>query len=311
LDGGDLLFPKLHPSLSTHQRNQLILKADLIIEAFNGMGCDGVAVGDIDLGLGKALLLKMARKANFPFISSNLVDRDTGKPVFKPYLMRELNGLRIGIIALISEDAFDTRGDQAPKGFHLADPRLTAERMVRKLRDQTDLIILLSHLGYQADHVFARNVRGIDIIVGGHTGVPLYNPAVVNETLILQNSAYGRSVGSIAINFSREKASFANADIIKSLRETLKAVEKRIRTLEAEDPGRQRQQTLESTVGYKEMVEKKLRSYGQKHPFRNRIVRLHKGISSDPDILALVVEYERKLANLDQERKDEGCGSRP
>lgn len=289
----------------------MTLKANLVIKAFNQMGCDGVAVGDTDLGLGKTFLLKMAEEANFPFINTNLIDKDTGKPAFKPYVMRELNGLRIGIFALISEDAFDNRKEQALKEFRLEDPHITAEKMVRELRDHTDLIILLSHLGYQANQLYAQKVRGIDIIVGGHTGVPLYNPTVVNETLILQNSAYGRNVGSIDIDFSTGNASFANADIMKSLRETLMTVEKRIRTLEAEEPGKQRRQSLESTLVYKEMLEKKLKTYGQKNPFRNRIVRLHKGILSDPDVLALIEGYKRKLANLGQERKSKGCGSRP
>ena len=285
----------------------MTIKADLIIQAFNQMGCDGVAVGDTDLGLGKDFLLKMAEEANFPFISSNLMDRETSKPVFKPYVMRELNGLRIGIIALISKITFDTRGDQALKEFHLDDPHQTAERMVTELKNQTDLIILLSHLGYRGDKRIAQKVRGIDIIVGGHTGAALYNPAVVGETLILHNSAYGRNVGSIDIDFSKEKASFANADIIKSLRETLMAVDKRIRTLEAEETSKERQETLESTLGYRGIVEKKLEKYVQKNPFRNRIVRLNEGIPSDTDVLALVEGYKRKLADLEPSK---GCGSR-
>ena len=253
----------------------------------------------------------MAQRAKFPFISSNIIDKETGKPAFKPYIIREMNGLRIGIISLISKDVLDKRKGQALEEFGLQDPYLTAETIVAELRDQTDFIILLSHQGHQANRQFAKRVRGINIIVGGHTGVPLYNPHVVNETLILQNSAYGRNIGSIDIEFSNGKVSFANADIMKSLRETLRGVEKKIRSLEEQEPGKQSNEALASTLGYKDILKKKLQTYGQKNPFRNRIVRFDKRIPSDPDVLALVEGCKRKLADLTKKKKSKGCGSDP
>jgi 2',3'-cyclic-nucleotide 2'-phosphodiesterase (5'-nucleotidase family) len=311
LDAGDLLFPRLPASHSTRRRNQLTLKADLIIKAFNRGECDGVAVGDVDLGLGKGLFLKMSEEANFPFISSNLFDRKTNKPIFKPHVMRELNGLRIGIFALISEDIFDKGRDQGLKEFRIEDPHQAVKRMVGKLRYHADLIILLSHLGHQADRLLAQKTRGIDIIVGGHTATPLYNPPVVGETLILQSSAYGRNIGSVDIDFSKERASFANADMVKSLRETLADLGEKTRTLEAGGHGKRRPEILMSILGYKKTMEAKLKAYGEKNPFHNRIVRLHEGISSDPDVLALIEGYKRKLATLDRKRESNGCGSSP
>jgi 2',3'-cyclic-nucleotide 2'-phosphodiesterase (5'-nucleotidase family) len=311
LDAGDLLLPTLPASLSAQRRSELVLKADLIIKAFNQMGCDAVAVGDADLGLGKDLLLKMAGAANFPFISSNILDRETGSPMVKPFAIREMNGLRIGIIALISRDAFDDSEGQPLRELDIQDPYMTAERIVRQLRDQTDLIVLLSHLGYQGDQALAKKVNGIDIIVGGHTAVPLYNPPVVNETLILQNSAYGRNIGSIEIEFSKERASFSNVEMMKSLKDILVSLDKKIRTLEAQKPGKQRDDALKSTVQYKEIVEKKLQTHGNGKPFCNRIIPLREGIRSDPDVLTLIDAYKENLANLAQEGTREGCGSGP
>jgi len=277
----------------------------MIVNAFNHMGCDTVAVGETDLALGSGFLLKMAKEAHFPFVSSNLVDRETGKPLFKPYVVTELDGLRIGIMALISRDVFPAGGNQALKEFHLQDPSLTAERMVSELRDQTNLIILLSHMGHREDRRLAQRVKGIDIIVGGHNGPAQYNPPVVNGALVLHNSAYGKTLGSIEIDFSADKSSFANADIIKSLRETLVAVEKRIQSLETERPSMRGQEALESTMEYRRTVEKRLKAYHRKNPFRNRITRLHDRVPSDPHVHALVEEYKGKSANLG---KDKGCG---
>ena len=57
-------------------------KAHLFIESFNLMGYDATGIGDDDLTLGKELLLEFSRKANFPFLCSNLLDEASGKNLF-------------------------------------------------------------------------------------------------------------------------------------------------------------------------------------------------------------------------------------
>ena len=64
-------------------------KAYLIINSFNLMGYDAIGIGDDDLSLGKEFLLEISKKANFPFLSSNLVDEESGKLLFPPYVLKE------------------------------------------------------------------------------------------------------------------------------------------------------------------------------------------------------------------------------
>ncbi len=70
------------------------------------MGYDALGIGDDDLSLGKEFLVEISKKANFPFLSSNLIDEESGKLLFQPYLLKEINGLRIGIFSLLSPDSF-------------------------------------------------------------------------------------------------------------------------------------------------------------------------------------------------------------
>ena len=68
--------------------------------------------------------------------------------------------------------------------------------MVKELQPKTDLIILLSHLGYPKDMELAQTVSGIQLIIGSHTGINLPHPPLINnKTIILQTSPKGMYAG--------------------------------------------------------------------------------------------------------------------
>ena len=152
-------------------------KALLMTESFNLMKYDAMGIGDDDLSLGKEFLVEVSKKAQFPLLSSNLLDGVSGKPLFQPYLVKEVNGLRIGIFSLLGSDCFFSPTDPRMKGLTLQDPVDVAQKMVKELQPKTDLIILLSHLSYPKDMEFAQKVSGVHVIVGGHTGINLSYPS--------------------------------------------------------------------------------------------------------------------------------------
>ncbi len=104
MDAGDLLFKKFFNPAPEAEVKPAIEKARLIVESFNVMGYDAVGIGDDDLTLGKESLVEIAKSANFPFLSSNIFDEVSGKVLFKPYLVKEVSGVRIGIFSLLSQD---------------------------------------------------------------------------------------------------------------------------------------------------------------------------------------------------------------
>ena len=197
LDAGDLLFKKFSTAVPENQMKMVAQKAQLIIESFNLMGYDAMGVGDDDLTLGKEFLLEMSKKANFPFLSSNLVDEESGNLLFQPYILKEINGLRIGIFSLLSPDVFAGQGDPRRKGLGFRPPVEVAQNMVKELQPKTDLIILLSHLGYPKDMELAQKVPGIHLIVGSHTGIHLAYPPPIKNTIILQTAPKGMYAGKL------------------------------------------------------------------------------------------------------------------
>ena len=62
------------------------------------MGYDAVNVGEKDLMMGFKFLSDLAQKAKFRILSSNLLDKKTEKAIFSPYVIKEIAGLKIGIL---------------------------------------------------------------------------------------------------------------------------------------------------------------------------------------------------------------------
>ncbi len=208
-------------------------KANLIIDSLNLMGYDALAIGDDDLSLGKEFLSEMSRIANFPFLSTNVIDEATGKPLFQTHLIKEVDGLRVGIFSLLGPDTFPNPYDPRRKGLMLRSPTETAQAMVKELQPKTDLIILLSHLGYPKDVELAQAVPGIHLIVGGHSGVNLPNPPILRTVMILQMAAKGLYGGRLDLTFHTSEPYFFNASEKRSLERSLNQFKERIAIAEA------------------------------------------------------------------------------
>jgi hypothetical protein len=203
-------------------------KAKLIIDSLNLMGYDVLAIGDDDLSLGKEFLLEMSRRANFSFLSSNVIDESSAKPLFQIYLIKESNGLRIGIFSLLGPDTFSNPYDPRKKGLSLRSPTETAQAMVKELQPKTDLIILLSHLGYPKDVELAQAVPGIHIIVGGHTGVNLPHPPVIKNSLIVQMAPKGLYGGRLDLALNNNEPHFFNSSEKRGFESSLNQFKERV-----------------------------------------------------------------------------------
>ncbi len=139
------------------------------------------------------------------FIAQNVLDVSwgpPGEPIFHSHAVRELGGLRIGIIG----QAFPYTPISHPlrftpqTSFGIRDEQMQA--LVDKLRtvDKVDLVVLLSHNGIAVDLKLATRVRGIDVILGGHTHDGLPQPIRVGSTLVINSGAHGKFLSRLDLD---------------------------------------------------------------------------------------------------------------
>jgi 2',3'-cyclic-nucleotide 2'-phosphodiesterase (5'-nucleotidase family) len=288
LDSGDLLFKKYMNPIQENELKGMAEKAQLIVESFNLTGYDAIGIGDDDLTLGKEFLLEISKKANFPFLSSNLLNEASGKVLFQSFLIKEINGLRIGIFSLLSPDFFTGPSDPRKRGLTIRQPIEVAQAMVKELKPKADLIILLSHLGYVKDIEMAQTVQGINIIVGGHSGINLVYPPVMKDTMILQTASRGMFGARLDLFFYNNEPIFYNSATKISLENNLKNINQQLNSKET--PEVQKDQWRKA----KEDTERTLNQLRGKNEFTNNIIPLQDQMKEHPDIKKMLEAYREK-----------------
>lgn len=171
-----------------------------VIDAMNLMGVDAMVLGNHDLDYGKRWLEGLMGRASFPVLSANVLRREipdvdgaTGTPLGRPYVILERGGLRVGIIGLTTQEYIQSLQVQ------VADPLEAARALLPEVAGRCDLLVVLSHLGYEMDLKLAREVPGIDLIVGAHSHTLVRRPVTVGGTLVVQAGAYAAQVGILEV----------------------------------------------------------------------------------------------------------------
>lgn len=146
------------------------------VEFMNRMGYDAMAVGANDLLLKRDVMAQRRAEAEFPFLSANVVFTDSGKLAFEPYLVKEVGGVRVGVLALT--DFWGIGLD----GVQVTDALSAAARFVPELREQSDLVVVLARSGLDVAQEMAKTVPGIHFILCGGNYYMTLQPVVPEGT---------------------------------------------------------------------------------------------------------------------------------
>jgi predicted CXXCH cytochrome family protein len=194
VDAGNLFF-KEKPATSIEEK-EFALKSEYILNAYKHMGCDALNIGETDLSLGLKHLNTLKQKASIPFLSVNLVDKKKNSLLFKPFITKEIAGVKIGIIGV-----FSLQSNLEPM-IAVNDPVKSARDSIKKIRPNCDIVLVLSNLGLAGDKVLAQQIPEIDIIIGSRSTTKLSEPVTEGKTPIVQAYNRGQYVGKLDVNFS-------------------------------------------------------------------------------------------------------------
>ncbi|HEX6717857.1 MAG TPA: bifunctional UDP-sugar hydrolase/5'-nucleotidase [Pyrinomonadaceae bacterium] len=207
IDSGDTIQGTPLESVHNRKNNK---PPDPMMLVMNSLNYDAMTVGNHEYNFGLKVLEKARSEAKFPWLSANTYDKAKQQPHYKPYIVKEVAGVKIGILGLTTPGIpnWDNPPNYAGLEFH--DPVAEARKWVSILRDQekVDVVVIAMHMGlgedlrtgevnpgqvpHENDAIsIAKEVPGVDVIFMGHTHREV--PSVyINGVLLTQANYWGR-----------------------------------------------------------------------------------------------------------------------
>ena len=191
LDGGDT-WQGSYTSLKTNGQDMVDAMAMLKPDAM---------VGHWEFTFGVDRVNEIIESMNYPFLGGNVFDTEWEEPVFKSTAFFEKGGVKVAVI-----------GQHFPY-TPIANPRYmvpqwsfgirpeTVQKNVNAARDAgAQIVVLLSHNGFDVDQKLATVVTGIDVILTGHTHDAVPQALKINKTLLLSSGSHGKYLGRIDLD---------------------------------------------------------------------------------------------------------------
>ncbi len=185
LDGGDTW----QGSYTTHQT-----QGQDMVNVMNALKPDAMT-SHWEFTLGIDRVNEIVETLDFPFLGANIFDNEWEEPAYEPYKMFERGGVKIAVIG------------QAFPYMPIANPGwmfpglsfgVREERMIEVVAEVkakgAELVVLLSHNGFDVDRKLAARVNGIDVILTGHTHDALPEPVQVNNTMLIASGSNGKFI---------------------------------------------------------------------------------------------------------------------
>ena len=176
LDGGDI---------NTGVPESDLQDAEPDFKGMNLLGYDASAIGNHEFDKPLAVFEKQRQWAQFPLLAANIYNKTTGRRLYEPYRVFERGGYRIAVLGLTTDDTHKMVLPTNIANVEFRKPADEAAKLLPELRGagRADMVIAATHMGHYSDGrsgvnapgdvEMARAVKGLDLIVGGHSQNPV------------------------------------------------------------------------------------------------------------------------------------------
>jgi len=176
-----------------------VFRGKAILGMMSEAGYDLYVFGNHEFDKGSDVLAEALKGTKFTTVCSDLdVSNSLLKGMCAPYAIKEIDGVRVGIFSLITENLME---ETLEKKIKLRGSNVEiAKEMITALKKQSaDVIVLISHIGYKKDVALAKQVKGIDVIFGGHSHSYMKKIGHIGKTVIVNGGEQGSQVVKVDI----------------------------------------------------------------------------------------------------------------
>ena len=193
LDGGDTLHGT-YPVVESQGK--------VLIPILNKLNLDAMTA-HWEFAYGPKVFKETAKELNYPVLACNVYDKKTKDLVFDPYLIKEVNDVKIAVIGIAATIVDKVMPEHFSTGlkFTMGKEEVAKYIKILKAEKNVDLILVLSHLGFPQEVKLASEVDGIDILLSSHTHNRTYKPSIINNTIIMQSGCHGSFLGRLDLTY--------------------------------------------------------------------------------------------------------------
>ncbi len=169
-----------------------------VVAPINTLKLDLGIPGNWEVVYGAEVLEDRAREFHHPLIAANLRHSKTKRLVFPAYLVKEVGGVRIGVIGYTDPDVPERQPPSYSKGLSYDGvevlPPLIAEL---REKEKVEVVVLLTHVGLPKSIRLAETLKGVDFVLSGDTHERTYEPIVRGNTWVVEPGSFGSFLGRL------------------------------------------------------------------------------------------------------------------
>ncbi len=173
-----------------------------MVDIMHALGTDAMTA-HWEFTYGTDRVNEIVEQLQFPLLAGNIFDDEWMEPAFKAYEIFERGGVKIAVVG----QAFPYTPIANPRwmipnwSFGIREEEV-AKNVAAAREDGADVVVLLSHNGFDVDHKLASRVEGIDVVLTGHTHDALPEPVMVGKTVLIASGSNGKFVSRLDLDVS-------------------------------------------------------------------------------------------------------------
>jgi sulfur-oxidizing protein SoxB len=172
-------------------------------------------VGHWEFTFGEDRVKEIVESMGYPFLASNIFDAEWDEPVFESTAMFEKGGVKVAVIGqAMPYTPISNPKWMFPRWSFGIRPEVIQANVGKARADGAEVVVLLSHNGFDVDQKLPTVVSGIDVILTGHTHDAVPRAIEIGKTLVLSSGSHGKYLGRIDLEVSGGKVTGYSSTLI-------------------------------------------------------------------------------------------------
>jgi 5'-nucleotidase/UDP-sugar diphosphatase len=183
------------------------IKTRALVQGMGLLGYKAANVGLRDMNMGYDPFAARIEGAAFPFISSNIVRKDNGEPVFKPYTIidtkdRQGRSVRLGVLGVVRYNPVFLKAGPDGSSMVIRRPEQMLEKYLPEVREKADVIVLLAALHKADAKRITAMIEGIDVVLGSYGGAFSIRDEQSDGAWLFYTGNQGKRMGETRLYFN-------------------------------------------------------------------------------------------------------------